>query len=73
MRRSPWKRYKRIEWLIYIFCVVNFIFCNWNNFNTRPVIPKEIGGYFFWLSLGLMLGFSICQYETNRGIRNIKK
>jgi len=73
VQKAPWKLYKRIELILYVFFAINFIFCNWNNFNSKPVIPKEIGGYFFWLSLGLIMGFSICKYETNRVLRNIKK
>ena len=66
MKRNPWNRVKLYATLIYIFCIINFIFFTWNKFAKKPLIPIEISGYFFWLSLGLMLGFILCQYETGR-------
>lgn len=35
----------------------------------NSVIPIEIVGYLFWLSLGLFLGFKLCKYEYSRTLR----
>ncbi len=61
-----WKRFKLYEILVHSFFVVCCLFFTLNDIAFNYLIPNEIAGYFIWLSLGIMLGFILCQYEINR-------
>jgi hypothetical protein len=61
-----WKRIKLIETIIDGFFIINIVFLILDKWFLNFVIPKDIVGYFFWLSLGLWLGFQWCKYEAKR-------
>jgi hypothetical protein len=61
-----WKRLNIYEGIVAMNFIVNLIFYILNRDLLKYVIPKEISGYFFWLSLGLLLGFKLCKYEVKR-------
>jgi hypothetical protein len=65
-----WKRSYIYEGVISINFLLNLVFYIVNEDYFQYVIPKEIAGYMFWLSLGLYLGFQLCKYEFRRVWKN---
>ena len=67
-----WENFKIFEGIIAIFFFLNLVFqiLNKNYFNYW--IAKDVAGYFFWLSLGLYLGFQLCKFEVNRIMKKKK-
>lgn len=61
-----WKRLKAYNAIITIWFMFNLVFYLINRDYFKYVIPKEIAGYMFWISLGLYLGFQLCKYEYTR-------
>lgn len=68
-----WKRFKIYEGSIVIFFFINMVFYIINMNFLNFWFPKDIAGYFFWLSLGLYLGFQFCKYEVNRIMKKKNK
>lgn len=66
MSDNPWKRYKNFEKCILFFLMFNLVFDIINKKILNSIVPIEIIGYLFWLSLGLFLGFQICKYEFKK-------
>lgn len=61
-----WKRLNIYEGIIAVNFILNIAIYIVNEDYLQYVIPKEIVGYMFWLSLGLCLGFQLCKYEFKR-------
>jgi hypothetical protein len=61
-----WKRIKIYYWAIVGYLILNVLFYIVNKELNYSVIPEDIGGYLFWLSLGLYLGFELCMHECKR-------
>ncbi len=64
------KRFKISEKIIVIIFVISLYFYIFNKDFLYSFFSEKISGYFFWLSLGLFLGFQLCKYEL---IRVLKK
>ena len=63
---KDWKRFNYYEKCLAIFFIFNIIFYILNEDFLVYIVPKDISGYMFWLSLGLYLGFQLCKYEYKR-------
>lgn len=61
-----WKRLKIYQWIIMANFAFNLVFYTLNEDFLNYIVPKDIAGYLFWLSLGLYLGFIICKNEIKR-------
>ena len=61
-----WKRLRIYELMLAVNLPLNILFYKVNEDYLQYLIPKEIAGYLFWLSLGLYLGFQVCKYEVKR-------
>lgn len=61
-----WKRIVIYENLLYVFLAICFIILIIDKFILINIIPQKIIECFFWLSLGMMLGFRLCQYTTSK-------
>lgn len=66
MIKKKWARFKKYENCLAIFFMANIILDLINKKFLKLIIPPEIVGYLFWLSLGLYFGFRLCKYEYNR-------
>ena len=66
MIKNYWKRFNNYEKLLSGFFVTNIFLVIINKEFLSSVIPIEIVGYSFLLSLGLYLGFRLCKYEYGR-------
>jgi hypothetical protein len=66
MAKNYWRRFNFYEGVIVVFLMINILFVIINQRIEKPIIPIEIAGYFFWLSLGLYLGFKLCIQEYKR-------
>ncbi|MCC6181581.1 MAG: hypothetical protein IT237_07090 [Bacteroidia bacterium] len=64
MNKGPWQRLYNYEKGLVVFFGVNLVFTLVNE--KVNLIPFEISGYFFWLSLGLYLGFRLVRWEVVR-------
>lgn len=64
--KNYWVRFNRIEMALVVFFGIGLFLDVINRFIFKSIIPKEIIGYLFWLSLGLYLGFRLCRYEYIR-------
>ncbi len=61
-----WKRFRIYEGIISFNFIGSLFLYTLNEDYLQYAIPKDLAGYFFWLSLGLYLGFQICKYEFRR-------
>ena len=61
-----WKRFGIYEAIVSVFFILITVFYIINKDFLKYVVPKDIAGYLFWLSLGLWLGFVTCKYEFKR-------
>ena len=66
MIKNYWKRFNNYEKTLAAFFVINVFLDVINKKLLNSIIPIEIVGYSFWLSLGLYLGFRLCKYEYGR-------
>jgi len=66
MNNNYWKRFNTYEKSLAAFFVINIFLDVINKYILKSIIPKEIIGYLFWLSMGLYLGFRLCKYEYLR-------
>ncbi len=64
--KNDWKRFNNYEKSITAFFMLNIFLDVVNKKLLNSIIPVEIIGYLFWLSLGLFLGFRWCKYEFTR-------
>ncbi len=68
-----WRRFNNIEKGLVVFLGIGIFIGILNEDFLNTIIPKEISGYLFWLSLGLYLGFRLCRYEYIRVWKLLKK
>ena len=61
-----WQKFKIYNRIITLFFMFNVIFYIINRDFLKYIVPEDIAGYMFWLSLGLYLGFQLCTYEFKR-------
>jgi cadmium resistance protein CadD (predicted permease) len=61
-----WKRLNIYEGMVYLSFICIMLLCIVNQEFLNYIVPKDIAGYLFWLSLGLLLGFQLCKYEMKR-------
>ncbi len=66
MVKNAWKVFNIYERGLALFFMVNLFLDVINKKILNSIIPAEIIGYSFWLSLGLYLGFLLCKKETKR-------
>lgn len=66
MNNSLLQRFNNYEKIFVFFLLTNLIFILVNE--EINLIPFEISGYFFWLSLGLYLGFRLSKREVDRAM-----
>lgn len=64
MAKDAWQRFYNYEKGLVAFFSVNLVFISVNE--KVKLIPFEISGYFFWLSIGLYLGFRLAKWEVVR-------
>jgi len=64
MNENAWKRFYNYEKGLVVFLCLNLVFFSINEKAT--LIPFEVSGYFFWLSLGLYIGFRLAKWEIIR-------
>lgn len=69
MNRNYWKQFNIYEKGLALFFMINIVFDFINKKLLNSVVPKEIVGFMFWLSLGLYLGFQLCKYEYKRVLK----
>ncbi len=69
--KDRWQRFYNYHKAIVIFFGISFVFTLVNE--KMLLVPFELSGYFFWLSLGLYLGFRLCWYEYSRVRKLIEK
>jgi hypothetical protein len=69
MIKNYWKRFNIFQQLLAVFFIIGLFLDSINIKVFNSAIPSEIVDYFFWLSLGLFLGFRICKYEYNQALR----
>lgn len=62
MTRKKWLLIGLYGKIISVFFMVNVFLDVINEKLLHYWIPVEIVAYLFWLSLGLFLGFQLCQY-----------
>jgi hypothetical protein len=67
--KNYWKRFSYFDKGLTVFFMINLFLDILNKNILNSVIPIEIVGYLFWLSLGLFLGFKLCKYEYSRTLR----
>ncbi|WMW78120.1 hypothetical protein RF683_01360 [Flavobacterium sp. 20NA77.7] len=67
--KNYWKRFSDLDKGLTVFFMINLFLDILNKNILNSVIPIEIVGYLFWLSLGLFLGFKLCKYEYSRTLR----
>ena len=67
-----WKRFSFYEGLIAISFIIAIFFYIINKDFLTYILPKDISAYFFWLTLGLLLGFRLCKYEYTRIWKKMK-
>ena len=68
-----WKRLQIYERLVTAFFLLNIAFYILNKDFFNYIVPKDIEGYMFWISLGLYLGFQLCKYEYKRVWNNMQE
>ena len=73
MIKNYWKRFSYFDKGLAAFFMVNLFLDVINKKLLGSVIPTEIVGYLFWLSLGLYLGFRLCRYEYSRTLKEHSK
>jgi len=61
-----WKRIVLYAILLYISLSVSFIALLINRFVFINFVPQIFTDYPFWLCLGMMLGFRLCQHTTSK-------
>ena len=64
-----WKRLKIYEGIVVINFIINIVFYILNKDFLNHIIPVDIAGYMFWISLGMYLGFQWCKYEFIRVLK----
>lgn len=64
MSKDLWQRFYNYEKSLVVFFGVSLVFILVNE--EINLIPFEMSGYFFWLSLGLYFGFLIAKREIIR-------
>jgi hypothetical protein len=64
MNKDPWQRLYNYEKGLVAFFLANLVSTLVNE--RVNLIPFEISSYFFWLSLGLYLGFMLVKWEIVR-------
>lgn len=67
--RNYWKRFSYFDKGLTVFFMINLFLDILNKSVLNSVIPSEIVGYLFWLSLGLFGGFKLCKYEYSRSLK----
>ncbi len=55
-----------IQKVIAIFFVLNFVLAVLNTTSFKGIMPFDISAYFFFLSLGIFIGFNVCLNEINK-------
>ena len=73
MVKNYWKRLSYYDKVLAMFFMINIFLDIINKKVLNSVIPNEIIGYLFWISLGLYLGFQICKYEFKRVLKNMNE
>jgi hypothetical protein len=66
MNQDRWKRFDLYQKALNLLFIINLVFAIIEKKLSKPMIPPEVIGYSFWLSLGLYLGFNLCKYEFSR-------
>ena len=67
--KNYWKRFIYLDKGLTLFFMINLFLDILNKNLLNSLIPFEIIGYLFWLSLGLFLGFKLCKYEYNNTLK----
>jgi hypothetical protein len=73
MKESYLKRLLIYELVATTLLLVSFFFFILNEDFFNHIIPKDIAGYLFWISLGIYLGFKLCKYELKRVWKKMKE
>ena len=68
MIKNEWQRFYSYEKIL-LYSLAALLILLAVNEEIR-LIPFEISGYFFWLSLGLYLGFRLAKWEIIRVQKN---
>ncbi len=63
MTQFTWKKVILIEKIISILLTINIILVILNNENFFLIFYSDLINYFFWLSLGIYIGFKLCKKE----------
>ena len=68
-----WRAFNIYEGSTAIFFMFSAVLYVVNLKLNKPVVPIEIGGYIFWLSLGLYLGFRLCKKAYTNALKKLTK
>jgi len=68
MNKYNWKRFTYFNVGVILFFAGCGILYFVNEKLSTPILPQVVIGYFFWLGLGMVIGFSLCRHEMERVI-----
>lgn len=61
-----WKRLKIYQWIIIANFAFNLVFFTLNEDFLNYLVPRDVAGFSFCLSLGLLVGFALSTNELKR-------
>jgi hypothetical protein len=73
MTNTSYKRLLLFEKGFTVFFLINFAIMVLCKNILLSVFPQDIRNYFFWLSMGLYIGFLVCKNEFKKLISASKK
>jgi len=73
MKNTSYKRLLLVEKGISIFFLLNLAIIILGKNVLLSVFPLDVRNYFFWLSMGLYLGFLLCKNEYKKILAEVSK
>lgn len=67
--KNYWKRFSYFDNGLTVFFMINLFLDILNKKVLNSILPSEIVGHLFWLSIGLFVGFKLCKHEYSQTLK----